>query len=186
MTRTAASIPSASSRATIAPGSVRVREIPSTGICADTSGRLDGATLEILALARRVVLVCEPTLAGAWLAKEKARLLRSLELEDRVTVVLNRWSKDAQLSISDMEGLMGLPIDHRFPESPAEIRQTVLRASEVSPSCEWGQALAALSEDLTGDGSIRQKQPRKRKIEFFSLVPGRFAFQSDKTEDGIR
>jgi len=128
-----------------------------TTICADTSGGLDGATLEILALARRIVLVCEPTLAGAWLAKEKARLLRSLDLEDRITVVLNRWSKDAQLSISDMEGLMGLAIDHRFPESPAEIRQTVLRASEISPSCEWGQALSALSEDLTGDGSSRQK-----------------------------
>jgi len=143
-------------------------------------GRLDGAALEILALARRVVLVCEPT-CRAWLAKEKARC--AVARSGRPVTCSQPLGKDAQLSISDMEGLMDWRLTTGF-RIAGEIRQTVLRARRsVRPASGTGAGCTL------GGPHRRRIEPAKAAPEaqdrVFLAGAGRFAFRLQRQRTGF-
>ncbi|RPI11674.1 MAG: hypothetical protein EHM65_06895, partial [Acidobacteriales bacterium] len=59
-------------------------------ICLDLSGNLEKYAVEIMHESKRIFLVCTAELPSLHLAREKLAFLRSVDLEDRVSVVLNR------------------------------------------------------------------------------------------------
>ncbi len=143
-------------------------------LCVDLAGHLDHHALRILGEARRIVMVCTPELAAVYLAREKLRFLQSHEMEDRVIVVLNRWSRNSSLSIADIESVLGQPVSQTLPEDLSGISQAMLAGRAVEPSSELGREIARLAQSLSEAAHTGEVTPRKRMVEYFALLPARY------------
>ncbi|MBL8176238.1 MAG: hypothetical protein JNK48_16285 [Bryobacterales bacterium] len=145
------------------------------GLCLDFSGELEEHCLEALEECRRILLVVQPDLATVYLAREKLRFLRALELEDRVTVLLNRWQRHACLSMADIESVIGLPIQHTIGEDGEVVYKALLGGAPVEPGTELGKELARLAVFLSeAHGDKAEVTPKKRMVEYFSLLPAKY------------
>src|ERR1700736_2635795 len=59
-------------------------------LCFDLSGNLEKYSLEIMHESKKICLVCTPEIPSLHLAREKYMYLKSLDLEDRASVLVNR------------------------------------------------------------------------------------------------
>jgi len=144
-------------------------------LCLDFSGGLEEHCLEALEECRRILLVVQPDLATVYLAREKLRFLRALDLEDRVTVLLNRWQRHACLSMADIESVIGLPIQHTLGEDGEVVYKALLSGAPVEPGTELGKELARLAVFLSeAHGDRAEVTPKKRMVEYFSLLPAKY------------
>lgn len=161
-------------------------------ILLDCSGDLDLFTLELLAQCRRILLVVEPDMTTVHLGREKTRVLRAAELDDRVELVINRWRKQNLLSLPDIESVFGIAAEYIVPDDPKSAYRGVLRGSGADPLSPLGKACTAIQESLgssTGSseavarlisGNHHQQQPQpqqqsKRMVEYFSVSPARYS-----------
>ncbi len=143
-------------------------------VCLDLSGQLDEMTIEAMQEARRTFLVLTPDLASVYQAREKVHFLRELNLEDRVSVILNRWHKDAPINMGGIEEVLGLPIQHTLPDDGAAVQQATMQGAPISGAVPLGKELQKLAYALSDARSLLQVEPVKRKIEFFTLSPGKY------------
>ena len=79
-------------------------------ICADLSGNLERYSLELMQESKAVLLVCTPEVPSLHLAREKMAFLKSIDVKDRVSVVLNRVHKKPLFSPKQVEELLGVPV----------------------------------------------------------------------------
>jgi len=143
-------------------------------VCLDLSGQLDEMTIEAMQEARRVFLVLTPDLASVYQAREKMSFLREIGLEDRVSVILNRWQKDAPINMGGIEEVLGLPIQHTLPEDRPAVQQATMQGAPISGAVMLGKELQKFAYTLTDARSLMQVEPVKRKIEYFTLSPGKY------------
>ncbi|MCS7023530.1 MAG: hypothetical protein NZV14_01930 [Bryobacteraceae bacterium] len=145
-------------------------------ILADLAGSLEETSLEILQEARRILLIVQPELASVYLAKEKLRFLGSVELEDRVSVVLNRWYREACLSIPDVESVLGLPVQFTISEDRAQVYRALLNGQAIEAGSELGREIARLGLALAETKPAKSElTPKRRMVEYFSLLPARYS-----------
>jgi pilus assembly protein CpaE len=144
----------------------------------DVSGQMEQYSVDMLAQCRRIYFVIEPDLAVVYLAREKLRFLKSADLDDRVEVLLNRWKKDAVLSLADIEGVLGVPVAHTFSNDPKEAYQALLSGTGIGPASSFGREIGALAESIAAEATPMPKGnagSRKRMIEFFSVSPAKYS-----------
>lgn len=143
-------------------------------VCLDLSGQLDEMTIEAMQESRRTFLVLTPDLASVYQAREKVHFLRELNLEDRISVILNRWHKDAPINMGGIEEVLGLPIQHTLPDDRAAVQQATMQGAPISGAAALGKELQKLAYALSDSRSLLQVEPVKRKIEYFTLSPGKY------------
>ena len=123
-------------------------------ICIDLSGILAKFSVEILYEAKQIFLLCTPEVPSLHLAREKLRFLRSLDLESRIRIVMNRATKRPLISNSEVEKLL---------------------ARQVNPASELGKGFRALAHAISGSkkspvekehGLLEMILPRKRTGTF--------------------
>jgi pilus assembly protein CpaE len=136
-------------------------------ICADLSGLMEKYSLEILHEAKRIFLVVTPEIPSLHLARERLSYLRSLELGDRVALLLNRSEKRHLSSSEEIEQLFGLPLYMAFPNDYAGVHRALTAGKGVSPSSELGKCFERLAKQLTG-GSSAPAQQKPGLLSFFS------------------
>jgi pilus assembly protein CpaE len=143
-------------------------------VCLDLSGQFDELTLEAIQESRKAFLVLTPDLASVYLAREKLRFLRSLDLESRVEVILNRWQRDAAINTQGIEEVLGLPVDHTFPEDRAAVNAAVMKGQPVEAASALGKELVKLAYALSDARVLRHAAEVKRQVEYFALLPGEY------------
>jgi Flp pilus assembly CpaE family ATPase len=139
----------------------------------DLSGNLEKYSLELMRESKRIFLVTTPETPALQLAREKEQFLTDLDLGDRISVVLNRWSRRSVLGKDEVAQIIGRPVDFTITNDYRAVHAAVANAAPVAQSGDLGsqfEALArmALNETRPTDRSIR------RFIRQFSLVPARF------------
>ncbi|MBL8228684.1 MAG: hypothetical protein JNL98_09415 [Bryobacterales bacterium] len=145
-------------------------------ICVDLAGTLEEASIEVLHEARRILLVVQPDLASVYLAKEKLRFLGAMELEDRVSVVLNRWQRDACLSIADIESVVGLPVQFTISDDASQIYRALLGGVGLDAGSEIGREIGRLGLALAETKPEKSEvTPKRRMVEYFSLLPAKYS-----------
>lgn len=144
-------------------------------VCLDLSGVLDEAALEAIQEARRSFLVVTPELASIYVAREKMRYLRTLGLEDRLGLVVNRWHKDAPLTMAGIEEVLGLPIQYTLPDDRNAVNTALLNGSQVAPGSSLGKEFSKMAFSLSDARSLTKAQPVKRMVDYFTLAPGRYS-----------
>lgn len=149
-------------------------------VCLDLSGQMEEIALEAMLESRRVFLVCTPTLPSIYMAREKIRWLRAMELEDRAGVLLTQWHKTAPLTMSSIEEVLGLPIQHTFPEDRESVNEAMLGGRAVDPATELGREFSQFAYTLAEPKLAVTASPKKRMVEYFTLSPGRYMLMPGK------
>lgn len=144
-------------------------------ILADHSGMLEAHSVDVLRQSRRILLVVEPDLAAVHMAREKLRFLESEELADRVALVINRWRKDAVLTIADLESVLGVAAEATLADAPEQIYKSVLRGGALDPTSTYAREIGGLATWMASEESGRPAAAIKRKIEFFTIMPSRYS-----------
>jgi pilus assembly protein CpaE len=144
-------------------------------ILADLSGMMERFSLDVMLQSRRVLLVVEPELVCAHQAREKLRFLEGHDLKDRVSLVITKWRKDAPLTIADIESVLGLPAEATISDCGEQIHKSLLRGCALEPTTNYYREIADLAAWLSSENATKRASKVKRKIEYFSILPGRYS-----------
>ena len=110
-------------------------------VCVDLSGNLERYSLEILRDSQQVFLVCTPEVPSLHLTREKLAFLKTLELDSRVAIVLNRVSKQSLLTPQQVQDVLGVPVMYNFIND-YQVVNTATRAGEfVDPKSKLGASI---------------------------------------------
>ncbi len=110
----------------------------------DLSDHLEQFAVDMLSQCRRIYLVVQPELCTVHLAREKLRFLKSIDLDDRVEVLVTRWRKDAVLTLTDIESVLGMPIAQSLSGDPKGTYQALLSGTGVDPSSNFDERFRRL------------------------------------------
>lgn len=132
-------------------------------ICVDLSGNMEKFSIELMLEAKRIFLVCTPEIPSLHLAREKFMFLKSLELGDRVSVLLNRNSKSEVISSSQIENLLGLPVAMSFPNDYHGVHKALTAGKQVDPSSELGKAFQRLAQFMLDKKPAGEASKAKKK-----------------------
>jgi len=143
-------------------------------VCADLSGNLEKYSLEIMHESKRIFLVCTPEIPSLHLAREKYSYLQSVDLEDRVSVLVNRVTNRPVITPEQIEQILGLPVFMTFPNDYAGVHRALTAGRAIEPTTELGRKVARLAQSLAEKRPTPPTPPsRKRFVEYFSIMPSR-------------
>jgi pilus assembly protein CpaE len=145
-----------------------------SAVCVDLSGNLEKYSVEIMNESERIFMVCTAEIPSLHLAREKLAFLRSIELEERVYIVLNRSTKRDIVSPAEIQRLLGLPVHCVLPNDYTRVHAAVSSGQAVDAGSALGKQFRAEAEALLA----ANKPPEARKgrfVEYFSLLPARYS-----------
>ena len=145
-------------------------------ICVDLSGLMEWYSVELMQEAKRIYMVCTPELPALHLARKKLECLRSLELDPRVTLLLNRAQKRAVVSAADIARLTGLPVEVEIPNDSREVDRALEAAKPVGANTELGKCFNSVAARILSKEA--GPKPAKRFVEYFSLSPASYTMGS--------
>jgi pilus assembly protein CpaE len=139
-------------------------------LCFDLSGNLERYSLELMQESKRILLVCTPEIASLHLAREKLAYLKSLDLDQRVAVVLNRVTKKPLFSREQVEELMGIPVMRIFANDYVAVNRAMAAGKTLGPTTELGKQFAEFAQHLLEPVKFAPPQLRKGKfLELFTV-----------------
>ena len=150
-------------------------------LCFDLSGNLEKYSLEIMHESKRIFLVCTPEIPSLHLAREKYMYLKQVDLADRVSVLLNRCQKRPLISPQQIEQLLGLPVHMTFPNDYQGVHRALTFGRWVEHTTELGKQFPLLAQSMLSPKSVLAETNKKKFIEFFSVIPGKYAPETKKT-----
>jgi pilus assembly protein CpaE len=146
-------------------------------VCADLSGNLERFSLEVMQQSKAVFVVCTPELPSLHLAREKCRYLESLDLGDKVRILLNRSLKRMLISPTEIERLIGRPVQMTFPNDYAGIHKALTDGNTVAASSDFAKQCESLARTLLEGQLVQATNTGKRRfVEYFSIAPARYRF----------
>ncbi|HWR50589.1 MAG TPA: hypothetical protein VN428_05755 [Bryobacteraceae bacterium] len=145
-----------------------------TVVCADLSGLMERFAVELMHESKYIFLVCTPELGSVYLARQKLDFLRSLELGDRVRVLLNRAQRGSPVNEQEVEKVVGLPVWASFPNDYRRVDRAVREGRPVESSSELGRRFQEFARRIVSKDPPARPQ---RFIEYFTLSPARFALE---------
>ena len=145
-------------------------------ICADLSGNLERYSAELMHESKRIFLVCTPEIPSLHLAREKLGFLKSLGLESRINVVLNRVSKKPLFTREQVEELVGLPVVRTFSNDYFAVSRAT-----TNGLCLEADSLIGKQCDEFGNMLLERRplavstERRKKFLEYFAVPNGAMA-----------
>lgn len=130
----------------------------------DLSGQADRLSVDFLLEAERILLFVRPDLTAVYLAREKMRLLRSLDLDDRVELVPSCWRRESAFSLTDLESVLGIPAAHFLPEDPDPVYRALLNGEGVDPQSDLGIELERLAGCLIDSPAANERYAGRRRM----------------------
>jgi len=140
-------------------------------LCFDLSGNLEKYSLEIMHESKKIFLVCTPEIPSLHLAREKFLFLKSLDLEDRVSVLVNRCQKRQVITNDQIEQILGLPVQMIFPNDYQGVHKSVTLGRWIDFNSDLGKHVHYFASNLLdGRKTAQQSNPAKKKfLEYFSV-----------------
>jgi Flp pilus assembly CpaE family ATPase len=136
-------------------------------LCFDLSGNLERYSIEIMRESKRIMLVCTPEVPSLHLAKEKLAFLRTLDLHERVSVLLNRLDRKATLGTKQVEDLLGVPVFRSFSNDYTAVNNATNSAQPIRADSAIGKQFEDFAQSLT-DQRVRPREKHKF-LELFRL-----------------
>jgi pilus assembly protein CpaE len=149
-------------------------------ICVDLPGTMEPHEREILDRAKEIFLVCTADVTGLHMAKRKVDTLKTLDLREKLVVVVNHAERRTTVRLADIEKLLQVPVRFSLPTD----QKAVTKAAQLGEAISSGSPLAEQIEEIaksivgTSAGKISTGSVR-RFIEFFSVSPIREAKWKD-------
>jgi pilus assembly protein CpaE len=140
-------------------------------LCFDLSGNLERYSLDIMHESKRVLLVCTPEIPSLHLAREKMQFLKSVDLDSRVSVILNRLHKKPLFGKAQVEDILGVPVLATLPNDYHGVNRSTAKGTVVDVSSDLGKDYVHFAASLVEPRHTQPAVNKKKFLEFFS-VPG--------------
>jgi len=121
-----------------------------TAVVVDLPGTMEDFEIDTPQQAGTIFLVCGPDLTELHMARRRMQRLHSLQLLDRVCVVMNRVDKRSGLSMCDIESLLGLQVQITVPSDERGIAEAVRYGAGVSAKGPLGVQIEAIARRMVG------------------------------------
>jgi pilus assembly protein CpaE len=138
-------------------------------LCFDLSGNLERYSLEIMQESKRILMVCTPEIPSLHLAREKMQYLRTLDLESRIGVVLNRVQRKPLLSTKQVEEILGASVLATIPNDYEGVNDATTEASFVKASTDLGKRYEQFANQLMEPRSAHAPAAKKKFLEYFAV-----------------
>ncbi len=139
-------------------------------LCFDLSGNLERYSIEIMHESKRVILVCTPEIPSLHLAREKLQFLRSVDLESRTVIVLNRMAKKPLFTKAQVAEIVGVPVIASVTNDYVGINEATASGSFVDEKTDLGKQYTLLSTALSEASAPSAGRGTKRKfLEQFAV-----------------
>jgi len=132
----------------------------------DLPDSFDERTLAVLREASRIFLVTTPELPSLRMARMKVGLLRKLDLDDKVCLLVNRVTPKSDLNAEEIEETVGLPVFASFPSDYADVTKSIREAKQAA---KLAPSIRTFVQKLLEKNPPQEK--RARFIRRFALVP---------------
>lgn len=136
-------------------------------VCVDLSGNLERYSLEIIRDSQQVFLVCTPEVPSLHLTREKLAFLKTLDLDTRVSVVLNRVSKQAPLSTQQVQDVLGVPVMHNFINDYLVVNRATTAGEFVDVKSKLGRQFEELASSLLNK-TLSESGSKRKFLEFLA------------------
>jgi pilus assembly protein CpaE len=138
----------------------------------DLPDTLNETSLAILREANQIFLVTTPELPALRMARLKALMLQKLDLQEKVSILVNRASKRQELATEQIEKTVGLPVFMSFPCDYANVTKAI---QDGKPATKLSGAAREFAGKLL---NMNKYQPEKKRfIEQFAILPMRYGFR---------
>jgi pilus assembly protein CpaE len=142
-------------------------------ISVDLSGLMERYSIDLLQESKRICLVTTPEITALRLARAKLDLLRGIELESRVDVIVNRAQKRNVLTRGEIEKMLGLPVAAELSNDYRGVHKAIGEARQVEAGSELGRQVRDLARNLMD--RHKPGATTRRFIEFFNIMPGKYS-----------
>ncbi len=139
-----------------------------TSLCFDLSGNLERYSIELMHESKNVLLVCTPEIPSLHLAREKLQYLRTVDLGESTSIVLNRMSKKPLFTAAQVAEILGVPVIATITNDYYTVNQATANATTVEEKSELGKQCAALAASLL-DARQQEVKGKRKFIEQFSI-----------------
>ncbi len=145
----------------------------------DMSGNLERYSIEVMQESRQVFLVCTPEIPSLHLAREKMGFLKTLGLDSKVSLLLNRVQKKPLFSIAQVEELVGAKVLNSFSNDYFAVSKATTAGQVLDPTSSIGQQCAAFAASLSGSKPAKSTLPKKKFLQYFNVgnAPAQLASQ---------
>lgn len=131
--------------------------------------RSDATALDALEGVSKIVLVVNQELATVRNASRMASTLRERYGQARLTLVLSRTDRRAEIGLDDVERTVGIDISHSFPSDYRLALQAMNKGRPLAldPQSELANSFIAFARDLGGtkvEKASKQEKPRPEGI----------------------
>jgi pilus assembly protein CpaE len=137
-------------------------------LCFDLSGNLERYSIEIMQESKRVILVCTPEIPSLHLAREKLQFLRTVDLEARTVIVLNRMAKKPLFTPAQVAEIVGVPVIASVTNDYPAITEATASGSFVEVKSDLGKQFTQLSKSLA-ESRAPVKDGKRKFLEQFSV-----------------
>jgi pilus assembly protein CpaE len=117
-------------------------------ICVDLSGNMEQYSLDIMRESKRIFLVCTPEINALHLARRKYRFLKTQDLGERVSLLLNRVETNSVISESEIEEMVGLAPVMTLPNNYVDVQRALTAGTHVDPALAFGRQCSELAHRL--------------------------------------
>ncbi len=144
-------------------------------MCADLSGNMEKYSIELMMESKRIFVVATPEIPPLHLARERLNFLREIDLIDRVSVLLNRWTRKSAISVSQIEDLLEAPVYDSFPNNYLGVHKALVEGKPVDENSDLGKKCQAFARRIMNPKE-RDRQPGKRTfLQSFSILPSKYS-----------
>jgi pilus assembly protein CpaE len=153
-------------------------------VAIDLSGNMEKYSIEIMEDSRRIYLITTAEIASLHLARERFNYLKSLDLHDRIELVLNRSNRRSAIDTKAIEDLLGVPVKVALPNDYQGVSRALAVGKPVDSKSELGREFQKLAYALVereppqGDAPPKAKQTALSGI--LSMLPGKGGLFSEK------
>ena len=118
-------------------------------VCLDLSGMMEKYSVDVLHQANQIYLVCTQELPSLHLANTKMNFLRSQELDDRVSVLVNRSGhKRPLVPMARIESVLGKKVFLDLPNDYEATTNALVHGKPVKTSSGLGMSFAKLAQSM--------------------------------------
>jgi pilus assembly protein CpaE len=152
-------------------------------VAVDLSGNMEKYSIEIMEESRRIFLVTTSEISSLHLARERYNYLKSLDLGDRIELVLNRSHKRSAIDTKQIEDLLGLPVKVSLPNDYQGVSRALTSGKPVDANSDLGiefKKLARTLIDREPGKEPEKKQKQSALSGILSILPGKGGLFADK------
>lgn len=134
----------------------------------DLSGNLERYSLEVMQESRRIFLVCTPEIPSLHLAREKMGFLKTLGLDTKVSLLLNRVGKKPVFTNAQVEELVGAHVVYSFSNDYLAVSRATTAGQCLAPESSIGKQCAEFIAQLEERRPAAQER-KKKFLEYFNV-----------------